>query len=142
MNGGHWTEEDLTDHAYGIGPEDGHLDLCGECQFRWSVIRARRESIVREPAEPDELELAEQRRNIYRRLGREPRPVAARFMPALAAVLMLVLGIFYMSESPKAPPLAPVSASDSQLFSDIYALEQTSEPHVATPMRALFEENR
>jgi hypothetical protein len=141
MNGGHWTEEDLIDHAYGIGPEDGHLDMCAECQSRWSAIRARRESIVRERVELDELELAAQRRGIYRRLGREPRPVATRFMPALAAALMLVAGIFYVNEMPKAPPPAPVSASDSQLFSDIYALEQTSEPHVGTPMRALFQEN-
>jgi hypothetical protein len=141
MNGGHWTEADLINHAYGIGPEDGHLDVCSECRARWGAIRARRESIVQEPAGPGEPELAAQRRSIYRRLGREPRPAAARFMPAFAVVLMLVLGIFYVSEPPKAPSLAPVSASDSQLFSEIYALEQSSEPHVATPMRALFQEN-
>src|ERR1019366_7637120 len=41
MNGGHWTEEDLINHAYGIGPEDGHLDVCAGCRVRWGAIRAR-----------------------------------------------------------------------------------------------------
>lgn len=142
MNAGHWTEQDFINHAYGIGPEDGHLDTCADCQARWSRVRAVRESIVRNPSALDERELAAQRRNIYRRLGAQPAPAMARVMPAFAAVLMVVLGIFYIAENPKSSPPAPVSSqADSQLFSDIYALEQSSEPHVATPMRALFEGN-
>ncbi len=39
------------------------------------------------------------------------------------------------------PAPQPDQASDAQLFSDIYALEQSSEPRAAAPVRALFEEN-
>jgi hypothetical protein len=141
MNGGHWTERDFIDHLYGIGPQDGHLAVCAGCEALWAEIRVRHQSVVQEPEIPREI-LAEQRRNIYRKLGREPRPTAARMAaPAFAAVLLLLLGIFFMRPTPQSTVPSATSVSDAQLFSDIYALEQTSEPHVAKPMRALFEEN-
>lgn len=139
-NGGHWSDEDFINHVYGIGPEEGHLAVCGECRARADAIRARRAFVTREPEVPLEF-LAEQRRRIHRRLEVE-RGAMNRFVPALGAVLLLLAGLFFLYQSPRPQPVpAPVSASDSQLFSDIYALEQTSEPHVAKPMRALFEEN-
>ena len=138
-DGGHWNEQDFISHVYGVGPEDGHLETCAECRSRWIEVRARRESVTREPEVPLDL-LAAQRRSIHRRLGESPRR-SARLAPAFAAALLLVFGFVFMRESP--PPASPLntSASDAQLFSDIYALEQSSEPRAVTPIRALFEEN-
>jgi hypothetical protein len=33
------------------------------------------------------------------------------------------------------------AAADAQLFSDVYAMEQSSEPRAAAPIHALIEEN-
>lgn len=136
MNGGHWTEQDFIDHLYGIGSHAGHLDVCAGCQARWAEIRAVRGSILEDLEVPNEI-LARQRRNIYRRLGRDTHPAAKGLMPAFAVVLLLLLGFFFMRPGP--PANSPVS--DAELFSDIYTVEQSSEPGVARPMRALFEEN-
>lgn len=140
MNGGHWSEQDFIDHLYGIRLRDAHLDECPACQERWEVLRVRRQSVLEEPEVSNEI-LARQRRNIYRQLGRNTHSAAKGVMPAFAAVLLLLLGFFFMR--PGSTPL-PVSSpvSDAELFSDIYSLEQSSEPGVAKPMRALFEEDR
>lgn len=138
MNGGHWTDQDFINNIYGIGPADGHLDKCADCHNRWTAMLERREAIVKEPEVSHEV-LAAQRRNIYRRLGREPRQ-SMRAVPAFAAVAVLLAGFFFVYQTPKHPgPTAAIS--DTQLFADIYALEQNSEPSVAQPMRSLFEEN-
>ncbi len=139
MNGGHWTELDFINHAYGVGPGDGHLDVCADCRERWAELQVVRREIIREPEVSHQI-LAEQRRNIYHRLERKPGP-GARIAPAFAAVLLLLIGIFFIRQSEQVPAAPPTSVSDAQLFSEIYALEQTSEPHVAKPMRSLFEEN-
>ncbi len=139
MNGGHWSEQNFIDHLYGIGPDDGHLDVCADCRGQWTQLQLRREPVLEQPEVPSEI-LAKQRRNIYRQLGRNTDR-AKGMMPAFAAVLLLLLGFFFMRPgSTPSSPSAPVT--DAELFSDIYALEQTSEPGVAKPMRALFEENR
>jgi predicted anti-sigma-YlaC factor YlaD len=139
MNGGHWTEQDFIDHLYGVDARDGHLDVCAACRARWTEIQARRESIIEEPEVPHEI-LAKQRRNIYRRLGRESHPAAKGMMPAFAVVLLLLVGFFFMRPGPTST--VPSQVTDAELFSDIYAVEQSSEPGIAKPMRALFEENR
>lgn len=141
MSGGHWTEQDFIHHVYGIGPADGHLDGCGECRARWEAIRTQREFVLEEPEVSHEL-LARQRREIYGRLGRQPSRTALRVAPAFAAVLLLLLGFFFTRPAPVPVAATPAAAvSDTQLFSEIYALEQSSEPRAVTPMRALFEEN-
>ncbi len=140
MNGEHWTQQDLIDHVYGLSAKAGHLDACPQCRERWLEVRAVRDNIVREP-EVERDVLAAQRRAIYRRLGREPRPATARLIPAFAAVLLLVTGSLFIGQAPHPGTPAAPAVSDAQLFADIYAVEQSSEPHVAKPMRALFEEN-
>jgi hypothetical protein len=140
MNGGHWTEQHFIENLYGIGSgDDGHLDECAACRERWTEIRVRRQAIVAEPEVANEI-LAKQRRTIYRRLDRGTHPAAKGMMPAFAVVLLLLLGFFFMRPVPPSSKISP-NVSDAELFSDIYALEQSSEPGVAKPMRALFEEN-
>jgi hypothetical protein len=140
MSGGHWSEQNFIDHVYGLGPRDGHLDVCGDCRARAELNNARRKQVTGAPEVSHEF-LAEQRRRIHHRLETQRSPVF-RLLPAFGAVLLLLLGFFFLYRPARPPALpGPVSSSDAQLFSDIYALEQTSEPHVATPVEALFQEN-
>lgn len=139
MNGTHWTEQDFVNHFYGIGPDAAHLDFCAECRARSAEWAARRKSVVPDLQVSSEF-LAEQRRNIYRRLGRESQPRRV-LLPALAVTLAVLLALILLR--PVEEPYQPLvtSAADSQLFSDIYAMEESSEPDAILPMQALFEEN-
>lgn len=141
MMGEHWTEQEFINDIYGIGPGDGHLQGCAECRARREELAVRRQAAAREPEVPGEF-LAAQRRAIHEKLG-ERRVWAVRWAPAFAAVFVLLIGVFLMRESrsPVGAPAPVVTAADSQLFSDIYALEGSSEPQAVTPVRALFEEN-
>jgi hypothetical protein len=137
MNPGHWSDQDFIDDIYGVGPADRHLEACAACRARHAGMRARKQLLVREPPISQEF-LAAQRRSIYRRL-QQPSRLVSRLAPAFA-VLVLLIGMFVMRQSPPPAPQRD-QASDAQLFSDIYALEQSSEPRAAAPVRALFEEN-
>ncbi|MBS1873247.1 MAG: hypothetical protein JSU00_08530 [Acidobacteria bacterium] len=139
MTRGHWTEQQFIDSLYGVGPEDGHLNACAECRARHESMIARKRQIASEPEIPFEF-LAAQRRAIHRRLD-QPDRRNARFLPVLAASLVLVAGFFAMKQPPAPTPAPKAQVSDTQLFADIYALEQSSEPRAAGPVRALFEEN-
>ena len=138
MNPGHWSEQDFINDIYGIGPADRHLEACAACRDRKAWMRARKELLIREPQLPEEF-LAAQRRAIHQRLQQPSRPVS-RLAPVFA-VLVLAIGVFLMRQSPPPAPQQDQASSDAQLFSDIYALEQSSEPRAAAPVRALFEEN-
>ena len=64
----HWTDEQLIDHLYGVGPADGHLDQCELCRDRLTALEVRRQQVsMAEPVSDDFL--AAQRRAIYARLS-------------------------------------------------------------------------
>ena len=42
---GHWTDDQLIAHLYGVGPDDGHLHDCRDCQSRLSVIEGRQKAL-------------------------------------------------------------------------------------------------
>ena len=81
--------------------------------------------------------LATQRRGIYRRMdeSRSGRAVL-RWALSLAMLLLIVAGgISYRHRS------KPASAiSDEQLFSDLSAMEQRTEPKAIQPIDSLFQE--
>jgi hypothetical protein len=137
MNGTHWTEQDFIHHFYGIGPDAGHLDACAECRARSVEWQARRKAVVPEQDVSPEF-LAEQRRNIHRRLDTEPRRHRA-LVPAFAATFAILLALILMRPETE-EQFTIISAADSQLFAEIYALEESSEPHAILAMQALFEE--
>ncbi len=140
MKGGHWTERNFIDAVYEVGPADGHLEVCAECRGRWVEVQAVRLEITRDPEVPNGL-LAQQRRQIHQRLDRSPRGIS-RVLTTFAVVLLLLMGVFFIQHWGRVPPTAPTAPlSDAQLFSEIYAVEQSSEPHIAKPMRSLFQEN-
>ncbi len=140
MMDGHWTEQEFINDIYGVGPGDGHLERCAECRGRREQMAMRRRAAAREPEVPAEF-LAAQRRAIHQKLGARQAP-AMRWAPAFAAVFVLLIGLLLIRQPrPVAAPGPVMTAADSQLFSDIYALEGSSEPQAVTPVRALFEEN-
>ena len=139
MNGAHWSGQDCINHLYGIGPDPAHLKACGECRARVELCESARKESARAPEVSAEF-LAAQRRNIYRRLGREPQK-HMRFVPAFAAVLLVLVALFVGRTPWRTTPPPLTSAADSQLFSDIYSLEQSSEPQAVHTVQELFEEN-
>ena len=85
--------------------------------------------------------LAAQRRSIYRRLD-EPRAnrAAMRWALSLAMLVLMFAGGLTLERRYKAAPAVPVTLSDDQLFSDLSAMEQTSEPKAIQPIHGLFQE--
>jgi predicted anti-sigma-YlaC factor YlaD len=142
MNG-HWTEDDFIARLYGVGQPDAHLDECGSCRAEWKQFQARREAA--RAAEETEIPagvLMAQRREIHRRMEREPRPIVKRVVSVLAAAGMLAMGLLLVRPSNvlTAPPAIENAASDAQFFQEVAAIAQSSEPRAAKPIESLFEE--
>ena len=140
----HLSNDVLLDAMYGVAGEDAaeHLRACPACAERLSEWRQRRAGAEESAGIPDEF-LAAQRRKIYQRLEQPPRK-HWWWAPALGAACALALGIFVYQpvnhSAPRAQPVVNSEASDAQLFSDVYSLEQTLEPSATAAARALFEE--
>jgi hypothetical protein len=140
----HWTDEQLIEHLYGIGPEDRHIDFCADCRGRLLAMRSRREAI--DFASPDGLSfefLAAQRRRVYEKISQparwwsqlEPR----RWATATAALLVLAGGLlFFENAAHKSAP--PNTISDTQLAQDVSRMASDPEPPATAPLQALFEE--
>jgi len=80
--------------------------------------------------------LAAQRRAIYRRLGEPRHRFSLRWALSLATVLLVLAGGLTLERRrPSAPPI-----SDEQLFSDLSAMEQRTEPKAIQPIHSLFEQ--
>lgn len=134
MNG-HLQTDQLIDQIYGL-EESTHLRECAECAARWRAMQARRKELA--PADPVSNEfLAAQRRTIYARME-QPAPHRLRWLPALAAAG--VLAIMALVYKPSAPPTAHPDPGDAQLFSEVYSMEQSTEPAAAAPIHELFED--
>jgi hypothetical protein len=80
--------------------------------------------------------LAAQRRAIYRRLGQPRNRFALRWALSAAMVLLVLAGGLTLE---RRRPSAPV-ISDEQLFSDLSAMEQRTEPKAIQPIHSLFEQ--
>ena len=135
----HYSDEELIDRLYGVGREDSHIEECEWCRERWLQLQGQRHTVLEQPAEvPVEL-LAAQRKKIRERL--EGRPVDGwrfHFAPVAAALSVIVLGL--MLSKPAPPPPPTLASNDSGLYTEIYSMVESSEPLVAQPIDALFEE--
>ena len=102
-------------------------------------LRGRIESLP-EPEVSSEF-LAAQRRSIYRRMD-EPRRdgVPMRWAISLAMLLLIFAGGLTLERRHRVASSSSVNLSDDQLFSDLSAMEQTSEPKAIQPIHGLFQE--
>ncbi len=138
MTSRHWNDDELIGHLYGVGPEDGHLEECGECAQRWQALLSVRQQALKQPPVSEEL-LAGQRRAVSRRLAasrlkRGWLPFAPAAIAAAAVVLLAV--VLYRPAPAPAPGLG---IPDAELYSDVYSMVQSNEPLAVQPMHALFE---
>ena len=131
----HLSDDDLVLRLYGAANESEHLDSCEECRARFDALGERRAQIVA-PLEISRDALLAQRRAIHARLGEHPAS-RWKWVPAFAAAACLIVaGVFvYHPHEAAAPEIA-----DSQLYSDIYSMQQSLEPDAAKPIHALFED--
>lgn len=139
----HWTEDELLAHLYGIGPEDGHIENCGECASRLRVMeqtRAMHEATGADSAEPGFDFLAAQRRKIYQRLAAPRHSFLWRFGPALAASLVLVLGLAIVDSQRQSQNVNAPALTDTQLVEYVGSAAMNSEPAPAAPIEGLFQE--
>jgi hypothetical protein len=134
----HLDHDQLMNYLYGLDGRDGsHVAGCQECRARLDAMRTRQASSAAVPDFPPEL-LATQRRKIYARLEQTPGRKLS-WIPALAAACLLAIGVFIYGPAPVPAPSQP--SADAQLFSDVYSMEQSTEPRAGAPIHGLFEDN-
>lgn len=138
----HLSEDTLLDAVYGIAGDDAeaHLRACSDCALRLHEWQEKRAALAVSIEIPSDF-LAAQRRKIYERIERPSRKYWL-LAPGLAAACALAVGIFVYHPAPRQRPAPRAEISDTQLFGDIYSIEQTPEPAAAGPVRALFEEQQ
>ena len=133
----HLSDDQLLERFY-AGVADPHLDACAECLERFRQLEQRRAELAPPVAASPEF-LAAQRREILARLDR--RQMQWKWIPAMAAACALAVALLvHHPEAPK--PVAQIESGDEQLFSDVYSIEQSTEPRAAAPIHGLFEENQ
>ena len=140
----HLTDDQLIDQLYGVD-HDPHAQTCAECGAKLAAMERTRAELTDGPAVSGDF-LAGQRRKIYSRLGEQPRSNLIWAPAALAAAGLVALVMFSYRPAVKtaAPAAHAVTSaqSDAQLFSDVYSMEQSTEPRAAAPIHALLEDNQ
>lgn len=131
----HLTTDELIDQVYGL-EEHAHLKECAGCAARGRAIEALRRELAQPQPVSDEF-LAAQRRAIYARIE-QPATHRLRWLPALAAAAVLAAVAFVHLNT---PPVTHPDPADEQLFSEVYSMEQSSEPQAAAPIHELFDDS-
>ena len=139
---GHWTDEELIQHLYGVGPEDGHLRVCGACQARLAAAQSSRHVLETDLAADSDSAgydfLMAQRRRIYVRLSEPAKSwtgVSVRRLAPVFAMLFLLAGGFFMYDQ-----RSRQDVSDVELASEVSCMAADSEPPSTAPLHALFEQ--
>ena len=142
----HLSDDELIDRLYGLGDR---MHDCAECDRRLQAMERRRAEIASSTSVSGDF-LAGQRRGIYSRLGEPPKSRLSWAPATVGALCVAAAGLIAYHVAPPAPPppvsvqhsvAHPDAAADAQLFSDVYAMEQSAEPRAAAPIHALIEEN-
>jgi hypothetical protein len=152
----HLSSDVLIDGLYGVAAVDiaAGVRECPVCAARWEELRERRAAILA-PLEVGADLLAAQRKNVYRRIEHPTvwektsawmgPMVAGAAAACLLAVGVMVHGLPVNSAAPSLPAPAetaivlPAGMTDTQLYSDVYTLEQSFEPSTASSIGVLFE---
>ena len=139
----HWTDDELIAGSYGVGPEDGHLEVCARCRGLLAQMNTRRKMVNEAGREEVSFEfLAAQRRSVYARMA-EPvrwwsRYHMRRWASAAATVAVLGAALFYY-ENARQQNMAAGQLSDAQLAQDVSTMAANSEPSPTAPLQSLFE---
>jgi len=136
----HWTDEQLIDHLYGVGPTDGHLNQCDQCHSRLSAMETRRQQFSPEELVSDQF-LAAQRRAIYARMSKPHhwwQDVPVRRWAAAAASIAVLSGSLTVYEM-RQREIADARA-DAQLAQDVSQMSFESEAQATAPLHGLFVE--
>ena len=138
----HLSNDAVLDAIYGIASQDAeeHLRACPHCAARVSEWKQRQASAARTGALSNEF-LAAQRREIYQRLSGKPSRVRV-WAPVLAAACALAVGVFVYHPGSEPKPVANAEVNDSQLFTEVFSMEQAPEPSAAASVRVMFEEQQ
>lgn len=147
---GHWTDEQIVEHIYGVGPGNDHLLNCPQCSKRLLSMREHRLH-VEEGSGAEEVStefLAAQRRTIYARLAaeRDSRWSAwtlRRWASAGALALLLSGGLYFVEQTSQPGPRSAAqgsSISDSQLATEVSQMADGYEAGPTEPLQALFAE--
>jgi hypothetical protein len=141
MNERHWSDEQLIASLYGVGPEDGHLDQCGQCRGRAEQLSARRQSLAAQPEVSDQF-LAAQRRKVYARMRQaDAKPgIWFTWAPAAALAATIVFGVTLMRPAPEQRVEMAGGLPESTLYTEIYNEVAMTQPRAVQPIRGLFEE--
>jgi hypothetical protein len=143
---GHWTDEQLIQHLYGIGPEGNHIEECRDCRERLSAMLAARRVLEAEASPPEQVPfelLAAQRRSIYSRIARissQRVGVQLRRWSAAAAMVFLLGGGALLLEQNQSRQVVQNKESDAQLAQEVSRMAQDSEPSPTAPLQGLFDE--
>jgi hypothetical protein len=134
----HLSDDQLLDRMYGAAAgDDAHLASCLACAARLNALKERRSELAA-AAEISSEFLAAQRRRILQQLEHRQWRAEWKWLPALAAACALAIALFVYRPSAPKPP-AQMDAADQQLFSEVYSMEQSTEPRAAVPIHALFD---
>jgi predicted anti-sigma-YlaC factor YlaD len=143
---GHWTDEQLIEELYGIGPRADHIQTCSYCRERLSRMLAARRSIEAEASPLEQVSfdlLRAQRRSIYERLAKAPRwhiSVQVRRWAAAGAMVALLSGGAMLYEQNQRQEAAQNKVTDAQLVQEVSRIANDSEPSPTAPLQELFDE--
>jgi len=143
---GHWTDEQLIEHLYGIGPEGKHIEECSDCRERLSRMLAARHLIEAESAPLEQVpfdRLAAQRRNVYARIAGIPTAWLGLQLPrwaAAAAMIALLGGGAFLYEQNHRRQILQNKLTDAQLAQEVSQIATDSEPSPTAPLQELFVE--
>lgn len=156
----HLSDDIFIDALYGLSVQvEARVHECPTCAARWNELQEKRAGMAL-PMNPPSAVLAEQRRNVYRRIEHPSwsERTSGWAAPALAGVAACVLAIGVLVHNPvrpadsgrpattsqadsaAAPAMVPVAASDTQLYTDVYSMEQSFEPSTSASLGILFEQ--
>lgn len=142
---GHWTDEQLIAHLYGVGPQGSHVEDCADCQARLLAMRSQRQAVeaASSPSDVSFEFLAAQRRRIHARVTEPVRwwsHLPLRRWTSAAAGIAVVAGGLLIVEHDRRQPAVPNNISDAQLARDVSRMAEDPEPPATAPLQALFEE--
>jgi hypothetical protein len=147
---GHLSDDQLIQRLYNLD-SDPHLDVCPDCQARWTQMEQRRAAQLAEMSRAERSSaafFAAQLQRIQERIDEPAAPwLALRsvWVPATLALLLGAILLYSRVATLSSPGKYNASTEEATLieatwFDDAYESVGTVEPRAASPLRELFAE--